>query len=377
MDDERSMLCVKCGEGEKKGDVLNQIGRYWDPEKGKEHPLGTLITQATKCNLTDLASKLYQNQENDTITYIHKSCQTKLRNQVRPSKRKSASSDQSSSSKRVCGGNFDFKNQCFYCEKPCIFDRKHPDRKKFIEVRTISTSIHKVTLDICKTRNDETSRALETRLLSCSDLVAAEARYHIACRTNFENPLPEYQTPGRPISSTKMELFEKACKEFLEYDIELHTVTEFHNLMSTLGDDIYTVKMTQIKLIEKYKDSIQLVERDGKSNIILLDRAADILCEKWYSDRKKDLNDKSERIVKTAAILIKEAIKNHELESTTYPSSEDIRTPKNQIPNLLTLLLKGLVSSSIKEMTLSQAIVAATRPRTIMPHSIWTSHLRR
>ena len=56
--------------------------------------------------------------------------------------------------------------------------------------------------------------------------------------------------------------------------------------MGTLGDDIYTVKMTQLKLKEKYQSSIQLVSREGKSNIILLDRAADILGDKWYFDRK-------------------------------------------------------------------------------------------
>ena len=52
-------------------------------------------------------------------------------------------------------------------------------------------------------------------------------------------------------------------------DLELYTVAEFHDLMVTLGDDICTIKMTQIKPEEKYKNSIQLVSREGKSNIIL------------------------------------------------------------------------------------------------------------
>ena len=63
------------------------------------------------------------------------------------------------------------------------------------------------------------------------DIVAAEARYHVLCRTNFENPLPKFETNGRPTSTQKLILFEKAC-ESLEDDIELHTVAEFHNLMS-------------------------------------------------------------------------------------------------------------------------------------------------
>ena len=137
--------------------------------------------------------------------------------------------------------------------------------------------------------------------------------------------------------------------------------------MGTLGDDIYTVKMTQLKLKERYQCSIQLVSREGKSNIILLDRTADILGDKWYSDRKNDTIDKSARVIETAAVLIKEAIKKHYFDSTTYPTSNDIKTPENQVPDLLTLFMKGLLSSRIKVMTLSQAIVSATRPKTIMP----------
>ena len=63
------------------------------------------------------------------------------------------------------------------------------------------------------------------------EIVAAEARYHVLCRTNFENPLPKFETKGRPTSTQKLILFEKAC-ESLEDDIELYTVAEFHNLMS-------------------------------------------------------------------------------------------------------------------------------------------------
>ena len=47
--------------------------------------------------------------------------------------------------------------------------------------------------------------------------------------------------------------------------------------MSKLGDDIYSPIMMQIKLKERYGDSMRLVTRDGKSNIIVLDRVSDIL----------------------------------------------------------------------------------------------------
>jgi len=216
----------------------------------------------------------------------------------------------------------------FCCGTECIFDPKHPDRNKFIEVRTISSNIHKLTLTICKACDDEATKTVENRVINVHDLVAAEARYHIMYRRSFENPLPEYKTPGRPVSSNKTVLFEKAC-EVLENDMELYSVTEFHTLMSKFGEDIYTVKMTKTKLHQKYKDSIQLVTRNGKSDIILLNTTAEILGTKWYNDRKSNLQDQSERIIKTAAALIKSAIKNHELETKTYPSNDDIKTGDN------------------------------------------------
>ena len=64
-------------------------------------------------------------------------------------------------------------------------DPKPPDRKNFEEVRTKLTKIHSATLDICKILDDLVTKTIESRLLNVSDLVAAEARYHIPCRTNF------------------------------------------------------------------------------------------------------------------------------------------------------------------------------------------------
>ena len=49
--------------------------------------------------------------------------------------------------------------------------------------------------------------------------MAAEARYHVSCSTNFEHPVPKFKKKGRPTSTRKLMLFEKTC-ESLEDDIE-------------------------------------------------------------------------------------------------------------------------------------------------------------
>ena len=67
--------------------------------------------------------------------------------------------------------------------------------------------------------------------------------------------------------------------------------------------------MTQQKLQEKYGDSMRLVTKDGKNNIILLERVADILSEQWYNERNTNICDESELVIRTAAKLLREVIK--------------------------------------------------------------------
>ena len=52
--------------------------------------------------------------------------------------------------------------------------------------------------------------------------------------------------------------------------------------MQKLGDDVYFVKMIKIKLKERYGDSLQFVNREGRSDIMLLDNISIILTESWY-----------------------------------------------------------------------------------------------
>ena len=123
---------------------------------------------------------------------------------------------------------FDFKKQCFYCNGICIVDTKHPDSNKFEEVRTKDTAIYKQTMNICKIRKDDLVKRIELHFQSINDLVAAEARCHITCRKNFENPF-SVSTPVRPVERDKQENFEKICIA-MENDMEVYTVSVFHKL---------------------------------------------------------------------------------------------------------------------------------------------------
>ena len=144
------------------------------------------------------------------------------------------------SNKRRClrseNERFDFKKQCFYINGTRIVDTKHPDRKKFEEVRAKNIAIYKQTLNISKIRKDDLAKPIELRLRSINDLVPAEERYQVTCRKNFEKPF-SVSTPGRPVERDKQENFEKVCIA-MENEMELYTVSEFHKLMS--GADLAT-----------------------------------------------------------------------------------------------------------------------------------------
>ena len=67
--------------------------------------------------------------------------------------------------------------------------------------------MHKNTLAICKNRDDKQAKSIVGRLLVVNELVAAEAKYHVSCRVIFEKPVPQNKTPGRPVSTENVTIF--------------------------------------------------------------------------------------------------------------------------------------------------------------------------
>ena len=79
------------------------------------------------------------------------------------------------------------------------------------------------------------------------------------------------------------------------------------------------------------------------------------------------MNDESKRIAKTTAKLIREAIRNFNHPTSTYPSTDDIRDTKNYVPELLEFFVNEIARSPVKQNSISQTIFPATRPRSLLP----------
>jgi hypothetical protein len=366
---EEFRVCVKCGKHNLEGDSLSQVGARFGRSTVNQEALQRLIECASKLNSNVLLSELCKKREAGEKVYIHSSCRTEVRNQSKSNKRSQPSVEAPSARKRLTRSeqvNFNFKEQCFYCGNKCINDIRHPERNTFIEVRTKSTKIHHATLNLCKERKDFLSKTIEARILNINDLVAAEARYHIFCRAKFERPVTT-SSSGRPTSTEKLTVFNAACMK-LEEDIDLYTVSEFYDMMQTLGEETYSLRMTGNKLKEKYGDSMQLLSRQGKSNLIVLDRFRDILCENWYNTKKTNVEDEKVRVITAAAKLLSDCIKNFDHDIKNYPLMEDVIDKENTcVPSLLKIFIKELIPAPTKQTSISQALFSAVRPRSIMP----------
>ena len=215
-----------------------------------------ILEHAVKLNLTYLAAVLENNFQNNIPTFIHLSCQDKLRNQSRPKRRLKATDPALSKcpARRSDVGDFDFKAQCFYCEKHVrqIFITLIERRLKLFPRQTKTYS---GTLKICSSRED-THAKIERRMLSVCDLVVAEAHYHPVCRSNFKNLLPKQTSRGQPSSTEKLKAFETVCK-CLEDEMELMTFAEFQTMMEKQHTNVYSVRYVVVEkiLMQKLKDA--------------------------------------------------------------------------------------------------------------------------
>ena len=92
------------------------------------------------------------------------------------------------------------------------------------------------------------------------------------------------------------------------------------------------------------------------------------MTESWYKDKKSSTSDEAEHIVKTAAQLLKNAIKNHQHDTDYYPTVNDILcTTIDHLPGILKVFVSELITSSLKQMSISEDIFSATRTRSVMP----------
>jgi len=165
-------LCVKCQDPNSKDEKMTIV----------KDSIEKLLEFCERTGNNSLKIFLQERKGTDRIK-IHRRCQKDVYNNL---KRKSWNlADQvdgpSKSAKRLERTAFQWKRDCFFCEKACKIDSKHPNRVDWQEVRTLP--MREKIIKICGERGDKSE--LKRRLLCVHDLVAVEGRYHKRCKQEF------------------------------------------------------------------------------------------------------------------------------------------------------------------------------------------------
>ena len=270
---------------------------------------------------------------------------------------------------------FDWKTLCALCAEICEIDERNTRRDKESIRRVETIELRSKILERCEkesTAINETFSITEIkhRMLSCFDFVAAEAVYHKKCHLLF------FKTPtnlllGWPVNDLKLETFEELCED-LEFCAEPATVTALRqNLVAEHGEEaVYSKKWIKEKLKERYGDNITMTDDRYSTIACLKNVASAIINEKWYANRKDDINEERDRIILTAAKLINQEIRDAKFNTDIYHTETnicDVKEGTECIPKSLLLLLKKLIPSEIKQTSIGQSIIYAARPRSTIP----------
>jgi hypothetical protein len=269
---------------------------------------------------------------------------------------------------------FNWQTDCFFCTQPVVFDARHPDRCDSNYVRTLESRSNIIAT--CRERNDEWGLQVLSRLNTCCDLVAADGVNHrnffrnFSCfRSNIPN---ESLEPGRKKDESKLKSFKQLC-EWLEDADNLYTLSELHEKLQEIaghGVEVYCKKSLEEKLVEKYNDHIFFAQVCGRNNVVCFkNMASSIISDKWYADRKTNIEEESQRIVVAAAKLIKAQIRGAKYVMDHNPLNthiSNLQTAKDWVPSLQIAFMENVVSSQFKQFTISHCIVQAARPRSVV-----------
>ncbi len=240
--------------------------------------LETLIQFSETRSCTQLTEYLKGRQNATPIgkVSVHKKCRRDFTDKTRSfSVNPENTDDVPPCSKRMRSDEvaFNFKGDCFLCGKNASIDLRRPDRTQVRRVTTLP--MRDKLLERCKVRADLWAFNVQKCLLSCFDLVAAEAVYHAACLSMFlgetdENPL-EKKSQGRAPNIQMQRAFEALCV-WLESGggTELYTLSELHTKMDELsvGSELYSIKRLKQVLEERYGECICLSEVEGRNNVV-------------------------------------------------------------------------------------------------------------
>ena len=173
---------------------------------------------------------------------------------------------------------------------------------------------------------------------------------------------------GRPSDVQMADSF-NLLREWLEEsgDCEMYTLKEACEKMVELSkcERVFEPRTIKRKLKEHYKEHIYFTELSGTADVVCFREMA------WCTiyERKKRKEETKEDIINAAAKIIKADLRELEKPNATYPTTDeinDMERNKQWVPESLQILLRFLVPSTLKQVSIGQCITQVSRPRTII-----------
>lgn len=281
--DQNNMQCIICKEST--GENVSRVRK-----KGALTLLNAANFHKDPVLQNKLKEQLDKNEERLDVT-VHASCRKAYTDLRKPSTSNDGPPSKKSKSTRSLMGGLDWKTCCMFCAEGCLLDERNKSRNKGKIRRVETVEMRNNILERCKeeienpehtTCNKFVKSDIRHRMLSCFDLVAAEAVYHKNCHTEF------FKTEVKPLSQSekdkKTETFNELC-ETLEFLAEPTTLSELRQkIVKKHGEEnVYSKKWLKNKLKGHYEDAINFTEDSYSTIISLKNVTSSILNEKWYA----------------------------------------------------------------------------------------------
>ena len=260
-------------------------------------------------------------------------------------------------------GTFSWKT-VFLCGNSVNNSGKAKQRQREACTENITSTVSQT----CINRGDKWAFEVQGRLAVCGDLHAADAVYHTHCHKCFTSgrPKPEsggLSTPvrGCPTNAQMTQIFNSVCEWLEDGECELFTVGDIRDEMIKTAanpDEVWVTSCIKEHLQKRYGQDIQFSSVEGRRDVVCFcNTASRIINDKWYDDRNHDVEKERDRIILTAAKLIRAAIRETEYSVDSYPSNDSISNrarAKEWMPQPLQLLLQNLIGNELKQIAIGQ-----------------------
>jgi len=130
--------------------------------------------------------------------------------------------------------------------------------------------------------------------------------------------------------------------------------------MKALTSDLMAFEVSEHRTCRSCRSWSRTPEQHGLTYIIN---------EKRHEEKKHMFNDECERIVMSAAKLVKAQVREAKYSLDEYPTASEVsdrQCASNWLPSLLPLFLSHLIPTELKRISLGHTLVQAARPKSAL-----------